>query len=329
MTERVERTGGTASTGVSSGTKPRALIHRKILDIAAANPDASMEAIADEVSGASITFVERVLEEYGDPAEERPEEQHASGKSSTDTAEAAAETADHGPETTASPQSVDSGAGGDATDERQRETASDGGRQNHAADDGPAVDTASDVDNSGERRVPDGDSTTTADERGDSELSDAATADDAGTVPDTSELSEKQRETLVAVAERPAATQAEIAEELGVSRATISKRLGSVDGFEWPDRATFVDELFEYRGGNTAEQAVAEPVDGSDRIAALESQVEALEVRLDEAASEQTFEPDPELVHKVVHACMDADYISQEEELEVLRDIFQHGTGWP
>jgi len=364
MTERVERTGGTTSTGVSSGTKPRALIHRKILDIAGANPNASMEAIADEVSAASITFVERVLEEYGDPADERPDEQHESEHSDTDTGDGAGETGDHEPETTASPQPGDSGAGGNATDGRHRETASDGGRQNPTVDNGPAVnapesatgngsataddgvtvDTASDADESAQRGVLDDDSTAAVDGSVDSDPTDGVAgdtapagdsgdaapeeSDDAG-VPDPSDLSDKQRETLVAVAERPSATQAEIAEELGVSRATVSKRLGSVDGFEWPERAAFVDDLFEYRGGSATESTVAEGSSTGDpgRVAALEARIEALETALE--GGDETFEPDPELVHKVVHACMDAEYISQEEELEILRDIFQHGTGWP
>ncbi len=46
------------------------MIHRRILDVAASDPDASMEAIADEVSGASPGLVERVLDEYGDPGRE-------------------------------------------------------------------------------------------------------------------------------------------------------------------------------------------------------------------------------------------------------------------
>lgn len=51
--------------GDDSGT-PRALVHETILDVAASDPDASMEAIASEMIGASIDLVERVLDEYGD-----------------------------------------------------------------------------------------------------------------------------------------------------------------------------------------------------------------------------------------------------------------------
>lgn len=48
---------------------PRAIVHKQILDVAEARPEASMKTIADEVTGASLSIVERVLEEYGDPAD--------------------------------------------------------------------------------------------------------------------------------------------------------------------------------------------------------------------------------------------------------------------
>lgn len=48
---------------------PRAVIHKRILDAAESDPDASMDELAAEVPGASTTLVEKVLEEYGDPAE--------------------------------------------------------------------------------------------------------------------------------------------------------------------------------------------------------------------------------------------------------------------
>lgn len=51
---------------------PRALIHKQILDVADTRPTASVEELAAEVSGATTNLVERVLEEYGDPAEDDP-----------------------------------------------------------------------------------------------------------------------------------------------------------------------------------------------------------------------------------------------------------------
>jgi hypothetical protein len=51
-----------------SYNQPRAVVHRNILDVAEAEPDASIEGIAQRVSGATVPLVERVLENYGDPA---------------------------------------------------------------------------------------------------------------------------------------------------------------------------------------------------------------------------------------------------------------------
>lgn len=50
--------------------KPRAMIHRRILDVANNMPDASLKEIANEVSGASSELVDSVLAEYGDPSDE-------------------------------------------------------------------------------------------------------------------------------------------------------------------------------------------------------------------------------------------------------------------
>lgn len=49
---------------------PRAVIHKQILNVAASNPSAAMEEIAAEVSGATVSLVDRVLNEYGDPADD-------------------------------------------------------------------------------------------------------------------------------------------------------------------------------------------------------------------------------------------------------------------
>lgn len=64
----MSQTGGEPST-------PRAMIHKRILDSAKADPSASMAEIAGEIPGASTGLVERVLEQYGDPAQAGPEEQ--------------------------------------------------------------------------------------------------------------------------------------------------------------------------------------------------------------------------------------------------------------
>ncbi|MDS0299688.1 winged helix-turn-helix transcriptional regulator [Halogeometricum sp. S1BR25-6] len=60
-----------SNLGVGNGESsvPRAMIHKKILDAAESQPSASVEQVAAAVNGASADLVERVFEEYGDPAE--------------------------------------------------------------------------------------------------------------------------------------------------------------------------------------------------------------------------------------------------------------------
>lgn len=56
----------------SVSTVPRAVVHKKVLDAARTRPEASMAELADDVTGVSVDLVERVLDEYGDPAAEQP-----------------------------------------------------------------------------------------------------------------------------------------------------------------------------------------------------------------------------------------------------------------
>jgi hypothetical protein len=316
------RTGGTV--------EPSALIHRRILDVADEEPRATIEDIADRVSGASPTYVERVLDEYGDPADD-------SGS-------------DEEPDT-------------------------------------PTAETA---------EAGDGDA---------GESSDRGTAD-----PDLSELSDKQYETLVAVADRPDATQAEIAERLGVGRAAVAKRLNDIPGFDWASRESFVRETLPFRGdggggdggvpqngdsggllgngdsggfarngdddglprngddgftresdgessirdgegaplGQSEEGAgptrTGDSEDGpAERVQRLEERIDRIESNLDdvdrramapaqetgpsgpsagrEASSAESSAFDPELVRKVIRASMDAEDVSRSEELQVIRRL--------
>lgn len=225
---------------------PRAVIHRRILDAAASEPAASMEELAEEVVGASTDLVERVLDEYGDPAQAAAHE----------------------------------------------ETITEGESMSEHA-----------------------------------------------TVPTQADLTDKERETLRAIADHPAATQAGLAEHLGVSRATVNKRLNDIEGFEWQDRHRFVDAVL----GEERQESPADP-DGSERDAAsagaasdgghlsstdVEATLEELQARvarLEEAADERDVRAgpaldDPALVAKLVRAVMADETISEAEELRILEAI--------
>ncbi|WP_440771388.1 winged helix-turn-helix transcriptional regulator [Natronorubrum sp. DTA28] len=197
----------TGDTGERSTNVPRAVIHKKILDVAESRPTASMEAIADDVSGATVAIVDQVLEEYGDPGEsDDPDEfEDASDDSSSDA----------------------------EIDERQTDRTSD---SSATAGDPPESDDAESA-------------MTEHDSQSDTDLELSLEPDD---------VTEKQRETLAEIYRRPEATQAALAETLGVSSATISQRVNAIDEFHWADRHAFVEVLFD--GGDWFEDdAVEEP----------------------------------------------------------------------
>ncbi|WP_217471947.1 winged helix-turn-helix transcriptional regulator [Haloterrigena gelatinilytica] len=347
---------------------PRAIIHKQILDHAEANPDESMEAIADAVSGATTSTVERVLEEYGDPAAGS-----ASEPSPTDDAEPnGVETAVTGAE------SVDSEPPGDDTAPPSNETEVDERPSDPdvtVTDGGAASETATAAVTS--------DSTT----EGPAPTERNAARDGEPDLPiDRSTLTEKQRETLRAIYDHPDATQAELADRLGVSSPTISQRVNSIDGFDWSDRNALVAPLFESDGeeetrmphaddsddgpdaserdgddgsGDAADESRDESSDRTrrrtdssasrserapadtqlaeltdrvdelaDRLAAVERELEDRERGTTdrEGGTESSALADPELAHKIVHACVHSDRISEEEELRLLRDVTATGA---
>lgn len=228
---------------------PRALIHKQILDIAETQPTASVEEIAAEVSGATGDLVERVLDEYGDPAEDNPEPDPTAG----------------------------------------------GGNGQSASDAGPVTEAMNKHD----------------------------TSQEADHDPMEIQLTEKQRETLQAIAEQPDATQQELADQFDVSIATINKRVNSIDGFDWADRHTFITTMVENGATKLQNGATTQAVQElSDRVDALAKQVTDLERQLaDQPTPSGTPFTDPDLVHKVVHACMRSDQITEEEELRILNTI--------
>lgn len=279
-------------------TVPRALIHTKILDAAADAPEASMAVIAAEVPSATTELVERVLDEYGDPGADQGEELGAD-------------------------QGEDPGAQSDEVAEPVDSPTEQGeSLMEHA-------DRASDPDE------PATDTTPTA-------------ADDG--VPDPDDLSPKQRDVLEAIADHPEGTQREIADRLGVSAPTVSNRANSIPGFDWADRRAFVDAVVDAdvadddrsgdeqddgtdgdRETDAGEHRETGPMTTNDRelavaIEQLATRVAGLEETVDElgeADCSPALGEDVELTHKVVHACLESDAITEEEELQILRALLE------
>lgn len=124
----------------------------------------------------------------------------------------------------------------------------------------------------------------------------------------SAEVDEKQRETLRAIYEHPDASQRQLAGLLDVSHSTVSHRLNEIPGFEWENRWAIVKDRFE---DDSAPGEFA---------AEFDARLQRVERRVDElgGASGVCLE-DPDLVHKVVHACMASEQISEEEELRILK----------
>ncbi|MFB1066370.1 MarR family transcriptional regulator [Natrinema sp. H-ect4] len=172
---------------------PRAVIHKRILEVAESRPEAPMEEIADEVTGATTSLVEQVLDEYGDPGRTTADED---SPVSTDTEPTAA--IDH--ESTKDT--------GDSTPDK------------------PAMsDQTSDADES---------------------------------TPDPDEVTTKQLETLHTIRDHPHATQAELANRLGVASATISQRVNGINEFDWSQRQAFIKQFFNQDGAALEEMETDE-----------------------------------------------------------------------
>ena len=273
---------------------PQSMRQRRILDVAEANPTASVAELASMVSSATPELVERVLDRHGDPC------------------------ADGG--TVVASTDGEPGSSGSLSSDSDTATLPD---PTDSTPDMGAVDT----------------------EPGSSEAADTEPVSDR--YPTVDELSEKQREVLRGVAAQPTATQRELGEHFGLSGTTINNRVNSIPGFEWADREAFVDGLFDERPsidmhssdttstGTAAEETTppeppAQPITdeaSTAAISALGTAVDRLTERLDELeATASNIDPafeDPELVHKVVHACMNAETISEAEELRILQALLR------
>ncbi len=260
---------------------PRATVHKRILDTAVDQPTASMAELAGQVPGANTDLVERVLDEYGDPA--------------GDDGEQATESTDQ-------PMA-------------QKTIHTDG------------------TESIGETTERVGASATT-------------TTDDGPT--DLEPFSEKERETLLAIRDHPEKSQRELAEVLGISGATVSNRVSGIEDFDWATRKEYVERLFgtaaspaengtpspaaedgtrsppvedETRSPPVEDETRSPPVeDEPDPLAESVERLERQVGRLVEDDAGSALE-DPELVHKVVHACVESEAISTDEELRILNDI--------
>ncbi|WP_239524302.1 MarR family winged helix-turn-helix transcriptional regulator [Halogeometricum borinquense] len=244
-------------TGVTnSGSKlPRAVIHKKILDVAESRPDATVEELSSVVNGASVTLVERVLDEYGDPAS-----------------------------TAGVPDEAETGL---STDESEMSKPKTNG-------------SMSKTDTHHVRKV----------------------------AQDPVDLTEKQREVLRAIQDSPDATQSELADRFGVTQSTINNRLNSIEGFDWKHRQAFTEVMLDdsdtSADDDTSDSASVQNL--SEQLTDLSEQVAALEQQLNEPAQEASPFSDPDLVCKIVRACLNSEAISEDEEDRIMKAVLTTGT---
>lgn len=216
-------------------TSPRAIIHKQILEIAASNSTVSMEEIAEQVSGATLPLVERVLAKYGDPGDDSLNQYN--------------------------------------------------GHEN-------------------------GTMTFTDTTQNSSEI----TTDDPESLVNAAELTDRQLETLRAIYAFPTASQRDLAKILGVSSATISQRVNSIDGFDWEKRREFAETIVETERSER---------DLHRTIEQLSFDCQALKRRLDETEQEPPSDSvftDPEFLLNLVRTCLEDDSTTETQEVQLTID---------
>ncbi|GCF12687.1 hypothetical protein Harman_06220 [Haloarcula mannanilytica] len=270
------------SKSTKGRTVPKSMRHKQILDVAAENPEASIAELASEVPSATTDLVERVLEEHGDPAED--DEPNASEQSSGDQSSA--------PQSLPDPDELSSTEYETIKAIRKHPTAS----QRDLAE--KLGVTASTVSN----RV---NGIAGFDWANREAFANAVLGD---TEPEGTEstASPDEPETQSSDSEPTESPD-------GADRRASESEPKTDDGdYPPPETATAAGEV---NTTITTFQSTVE--DLSEQLAELEGQVETV---ADGGGSPQPFQ-DPELVHKVVHACLNSENISEEEELRILDSL--------
>jgi DNA-directed RNA polymerase specialized sigma subunit len=142
---------------------------------------------------------------------------------------------------------------------------------------------------------------------------------------DLDQFTEKQLKVLRAIYEQPNATQAELAEKFGISRATISQRVNRIEEFEWRNRKEFVERVFN--GNKTpmdSQKNSGDDVEQVTLINKLTDRMDTLEQRVEEAAgSNRSAFSNSELTAKVIRACVEFDRITEDEEVKIITNLME------
>lgn len=323
---------------------PRAVVHKKILEAAEERPDASFPELADAVSGASEELVERVLEEYGDPAKGEDESSNQSEAAADDAA-----TPPMRPDETMNSQNTGSNDDADLDLERVTERQErvlraiyerPNATQAELADDfdvtaatiSQRVNAIDEFDWSRRREIVDslfddsefegvpepesaGSESETDPPQPRSESStgpDAAEpgADAPGPAPDVAGPDSPAPE-----AEADTADSAPDATEPGTdSSGSESDGTGSESVAPDPESTSSEARV----NGVTTVEAIEEL---TEQVDDLIERVVALEGRIEEQSADEGALSEPDLVSKMVHACMESERVTEDEELRILRSV--------
>ena len=246
--------------------KPRtkSIRQQQILDVAAENPDATLAEIAEKVASATPDCVDRVLEQYGDPG---------GGEGvKTDTA------VDGGTDE----QHVDSGADSGKQDDETQKAQPDAQRTESDTGDDRGIAPTEVLKNTNVEDISIGTSSI--------ENNSTDSTMDEGTPPISipDDVTRKEYRTLRVIHRQPEATQQAVADELEVSRATVSNRVNDIPGFDWADRKAFVEALFD----EDSDPPDASTPDGENGVAATDGS--GSERRETRSTADRTPDSDPE-----------------------------------
>lgn len=139
--------------------------------------------------------------------------------------------------------------------------------------------------------------------------------------PEQDELTPKQRETLCAIRKNPDATQRELADRLDVTSPTISVRVNNIEGFDWENRETFAETVLgDSQSTRDEERGEGTAADETTDVDDIAQQLESISATCDRLVSEtsESVDIDPGLRHKITHACMKSNRITEDEERRVL-----------
>ncbi|NHN48446.1 hypothetical protein G9464_12695 [Halostella sp. JP-L12] len=342
MSDSIDPGRGGERSAASPG--PRAVIHKKILEAAEARPDASYDELADAVSGASADLVERVIDEYGDPADEdgqadedgdptaeggqddANDHQNGSAEPPTDTDETMSTTDAHTTddahpdlEQLTDRQERVFRAVYDRPDATQEEIAAQ--FDVSAATISQRVNAIDGFDWSRRRAFVESlfENGTDAPPEGGSASRSAAESESIEARPGTEAGTEADSDPASPGSERESAgSETAAADPEPHSDDSETAPAGSEAQPRDPEPASVDPET--HPNGDTSADADA-IADLSAQVDDLAERVAALEGRIAERSPPEGAFSDPDLVSKMVHACMESERVTEEEELRILRGV--------